>query len=226
MKRLFVLSALCAFTAAPVTAENADPAAGAVPGKYVEARTCDVYTGACFANADTGLTGKHAVLAWKVESGAAGATRLDGLGVVAVVAARETLGLQQTAPGKAVVIVDASANPQQRAALVEFVKAQAGDLVKDVVAVQAAPIDVTICPCAGDACATVQAGAARITTRCLDVHADKACGSESAYYPPLAKGVTAKPAMAEEHTFTGKGLNETWSDTDRRGAYVGSFQTR
>src|SRR2546421_4943837 len=108
-----------------------DMAAPAVRGQYVEARTCDVFTGSCFANADTGLTGKNAVLAWKVESGAVGGTRIDGLGVVAVVAARETLGLTQTAPGKAVIIVDEAGTPEQRAALIEFVKAQAGDLVKE-----------------------------------------------------------------------------------------------
>src|SRR5947209_9779766 len=89
-----------------------------VRGQYVEARTCDVFTGSCFANADTGLTGRNAVMAWQVESGAVGGTRIDGLGVVAVVAAGETLGLKQTAPGKAVVIVDEKATPAQRAALV------------------------------------------------------------------------------------------------------------
>jgi hypothetical protein len=185
-----------------------------------------VFTGACFANADTGLTGKNAVLAWKVESGAVNGTRLDGLGVVAVVAARETLGQKQSAPGKAVLIVDAAATPAQQAALVAFVKEQAGDLVKDVVAVRTAAVDVAICPCDGNACATVRAGTAKVTTRCLDAHADKACGNESSFYPPLAKGVSAQPAMATEHSFTGAGLNETWSDGDRRGAYVGSFRVR
>ena len=42
-------------------------------------------------------------------------------------------------------------------------------------------------------------------------------------YPPLAKGVSARAAMAAEHSFTGKGLNETWNDAGRRGAFVGSF---
>src|SRR2546421_2344165 len=186
-----------------------DMAAPAVRGQYVEARTCDVFTGACFANADTGLTGKHAVLAWKVESGAVGGTRLDGLGVVAVVAARDTLGQRQSAPGKAILIVDEAATPAQRAALVAFVKAQAGELVQDVVAVRAAPVDLTVCKCDGDGCATLTAGTARVRTRCLDAHTDKACGNESAFYPPLAPGVTAQPAMAAEHSFSGAGLNET-----------------
>src|SRR5205809_2242188 len=98
--------------AAPVSAAS-------ITGQYVEARTCDVYTGPCFANADTGLAGRHAVLAWKVEQGTVGGAKLDGLGVVAVVAARETLGLKQILPGKAVLIVDEKANTEQRKALVE-----------------------------------------------------------------------------------------------------------
>src|SRR3954469_11019118 len=135
-----------------------DLAAPAVRGQYVEARTCNVFTGSCFANADTGLTGKNAVLAWKVTSGTVGGTRLDGLGVVAVVAARETLGLKQSAPGKAIVIVDKKATAAQREALVAFVKAQAGDLAKDVVAVRETAFDLTICHCDGESCATLKAG--------------------------------------------------------------------
>jgi hypothetical protein len=219
MKRLLLLPALLVWFAAPSTgAPSVD-----IRGQYVEARTCDVFTGACFANADTGLTGKNAVLAWKVQSGAIGGTRVDGLGVVAVLAARDTLGVKQTAPGKAILIVDKNATASQRVALVDFVKAQVGDLVKDVVAVRTAEVDLNICECRGNACATLTAGDARISTRCLDMNHDKACGNEMEFYPPLAKGVAAKAAMAVEHSFTGKGLNQTWSDAERRGAYVGSF---
>src|SRR5881409_607782 len=80
--------------------------AASISGQYVEARTCDVYTGPCFANADTGLSGKHAVMAWKVERGTLDNVSLDGLSVVAVVQASDTLGLLQTGQAKAVVIVD------------------------------------------------------------------------------------------------------------------------
>jgi hypothetical protein len=194
-----------------------------VRGQYVEARTCDVFTGSCFANADTGLTGKNAVLAWKVESGCFGGSQLDGLGVVAVVAARETLGLKQSAPGKAILIVDSRATKSQRDALVKLVKAQAGDLVADVVAVRSAPVDLTICPCENDGCATLTAGAVKVSTRCLDADHDKACGNETTLYPPLSKNVRAKAAMAVEHCFRGEGLNETWNDSHRRGAFVGGF---
>jgi hypothetical protein len=197
-----------------------------VRGHYVEARTCDVYAGSCFANADTGLTGKNAVLAWQVEAGTVSGTKLDGLGVVAVVAATDTLGLKQSGPGRALLLVDDRATKAQREALVKFAKTQAGNLVGEVVDIRSAPIDLTICGCEGEGCATLKAGTVNIKTRCIDVAHDKACGNETTLYPPLSKGVVAKAALTVEHSFTGKGLNETWHDAGRRGAFVGSFVTR
>jgi hypothetical protein len=197
-----------------------------VTGQYVEARTCDVWTGPCFANADMNLAGKHAVLGWKIESGTLDNVRLDGLGVVAVVAASDTLGLEQTGPAKAVLIVDERADARQREALVRLARKEGGDLVRNVLAVQAARVDLDIIPCEDGGCATLRAGNARVQTRCLDAHHDKVCGNESAFYPPLSKGVTARAALAVEHSFTGKAFDETWRDTQRRGAYVGSFELR
>src|SRR5947209_4061623 len=81
--------------------------AGEITGQYIEARTCEVFTGPCFANADTGLTGRNAVMAWKVEHGTRDSVRLDGLGIVAIVSTSETLGLTQTGSSRAVLIVDA-----------------------------------------------------------------------------------------------------------------------
>jgi hypothetical protein len=200
--------------------------AAEITGRYVEARTCDVWTGPCFANADFNLTGKNAVMAWKVEKGTLDDVSLDGLGVVAVVSASDTLGLEQTGPARAVVIVDSKATPAQSAALVRLARRQGGQLLQNVVAVQSAPVSLTICECKGDACAVVDAGQAHVKTRCLDTRHDKACGNESAYYPPLAQGVSARPAAAAEHSYTGTSLRETWRDFERRGAYVGSFVIR
>src|SRR5437763_2231771 len=166
MTRLFLLPALAAIVAVP--AGLTAPAGSAVRGQYVEARTCDVFAGSCFANADTGLTGKNAVLGWKVESGTIGGTKLDGLGVVAVLAARETLGLKQAAAGRTVLIVDEKATTAQREALVAFATKQAGGLLGDVVAVRAAKFDLTICNCDGEGCATLKAGDVKIATRCID----------------------------------------------------------
>jgi hypothetical protein len=203
--------------ALPVHAEG-------LTGKYVEARTCDVWTGPCFANAEMNLAGKHAVLGWKVEQGSLDNVRLDGLSVVAVVAASDTLGLEQTGPAKAILIVDQRANACQRDALVRLAQQEGGKLVQNLLAVQTAPVDLDIIPCQDGGCATLRAGNARVETRCLDAHHDKVCGNESAFYPPLSKGVSARATLAVEHSFTGKAFNETWKDSQRRGAYVGSFE--
>ena len=196
-----------------------------ISGQYMEARTCDIWTGPCFANSEMNLTGKHAVMGWKIDHGSKAGVKLDGLSVVAVISASDTLGLKQTAPSKAILIVDSKATPAQRDALVSVARGQGGDLLKDVVSVQSAKVDLEVIQCKEGGCARLEAGKAKIETRCLDHH-DKVCGNESAFYPPLSKGVQATAAMAVEHSFTGPAFNETWSDAERRGAYVGKFEIK
>lgn len=200
--------------------------AGEITGRYVEARTCDVYTGACFANADTSLTGRNGVLAWHVEKGEVDGARIDGLGIVAVLSAQETLGLKQNREVKAIVIVDEKATSVQREALLKMAKSQAGNLLGNIISVRSAKVDLTVCPCKDGSCSIVKAGDVRIETRCIDKNHDRGCGNDCNFYPPLTKGVTAKAAIAVEHAFNGKGFNESWSDSERRGAYVGTFSIR
>src|SRR5262245_57203669 len=219
MKR-FVLAAIVA-----LVAMTSAQAAG-LSGLYVEARTCDVWTGPCFANADFNLTGKNAVMAWRIDKGEFDGVKLDGLGVAAVIAASDTLGLNQTGPAKAILIVDSKASPKQRDALVAFAKRQAGELLKNVVAVQSAEVKLNTCECKEGGCAELVAGKAMIKTRCIDHKHDKACGNETAYYPPLSRGVTAIPAAALEHGYRGTGLDMTWREFERRGAYVGTFAVK
>jgi hypothetical protein len=220
MKRTILLAALAVvLAAAPARAE-------CISGKYVEARTCDVWTGPCFANADFNLAGKNAVLAWKIDKGTLNNVSLDGLGVVAVISASDPLGLEQTGPAKAILIVDEKATPSQRKALIQLVQKQGGKLTRNIVAVRQAAVNVTMCQCKGNVCAEVLAGGAFVKTRCLDAKHDKACGNETAFHPPLAQNVQVRPAAAVESSFRGAGLPETWRDFDRRGAYVGSFEVR
>jgi hypothetical protein len=197
-----------------------------VTGQYVEARTCDVYTGACFANADTSLTGRNGVMAWRVDRGEIDGVRVDGLGIVAVLSAPETLGLKQNREVRSLVIVDEKASTAQRDALIKMAKNQAGNLLGNIIAIRAAKVDVSVCECKEGSCSIVKAGDVRIETRCLDTNHDRGCGNDCNFYPPLTKGVTAKAAITVDHVFKGKEFNETWSDAERRGAYVGTFSVR
>src|SRR5258708_13966682 len=66
--------------------------AAQITGKYIEARSADVYTGPCFANSEVNLAGQEAVLGWRVDKGTWGDVKLYGLSVVAVGAATRPLG--------------------------------------------------------------------------------------------------------------------------------------
>ena len=220
MKRTALLAALALlFAVAPLPAAE-------LTGQYIEARTTDVWTGPCFANADVNIGGKHAIMAWKIDKGSFNDVSLNGLGVVAVVAAHDTLGTAQTGPAKAVLIVDQNATKSQQEALVALAKKQGGDLLGNVVAVKSARVDLTVCDCEEGGCATLRAGDARIETKCLNHKHDKICGNESAFFPPLSRGVKAQPALAVENTYSGKGVDSTWKDSGRRGAYLGTFVIR
>src|SRR5262249_37998289 len=151
------------------------------------------------ANAEMNFTGKNAVLGWKIETGTLDKVKLDGLGVVAVIAASDTLGLTQTGKSRAILIVDKRATEAQKAALVKLAQQQGGELTANVVKVMSEKIELDICPCEQNGCATLKAGSAKIETRCVSVQHDKVCGNESAFFPALAKNVKVVPAIAVEH---------------------------
>jgi hypothetical protein len=219
MKHCFTLAAIGLLVVA------LPASAGGITGQYVECRTCDVWTGPCFANAEM-TTGKNAVMGWKVETGTLDGAKLDGLSVVAIIASSDTLGLEQTGASKALLIVDEKATAVQREALVKLARQQGGELLKNVIKVESAPISIDACLCKEDGCAKLSAGGAKIETRCLDSHHDKKCGNEYAFYPPLVKNVSATAAVAVEHGYSGKGLKYTWKESERRGAYVGTFEVK
>lgn len=208
-----------------LTLVAAPVSAAPITGQYIEARTCDVWTGPCFANAEVNLGGKHAVMGWMIEKGSVDNVKIDGLSIVAVIAASDTLGVEQTGAGKAVLIVDKKATSEQHEALIRLAKSQGGALLKNVIKVESSNINFERCPCKTDACAILNAGNAKIETRCLGRH-DTICGNESAFYPPLVKNVKATAAVAQENTYKGNGLRDNWKEAGRRSAYIGSFEIR
>ncbi len=197
--------------------------AAGVSGDYLEVRTSDIYTGPCFANAEVNLTGKEAILAWRVREGRWQDVELKDLTVVAVVKAQATLGDPHASPdpARAVIMVDERANPQQSRALVSLARSMSGSLLDDVVWVKASPIEFELGAEHGHA--RLQAGdIARFETRGLH-EGDHLCGNETVYYPPLVDA-EAIPAYTTVHEFTGSGLNSTWSSPFKRSAFIGHFR--
>jgi hypothetical protein len=215
----------CTLLAASLAVAASLPKAN-VEGYYVEARTADVFTGSCYANAEVNLVGHEAVFGWMIEKGEFNGVSLAGLGVAAAVKASATLGdVHNTAyPIKSVLIVDEKATVEQKAALVAFAKRQAGVLLEDVVAVEARPMKLDIADnniharqvrfTAGDL--------AKIETRPLE-EGDKICRHEEVYYDPLTKVDHAMAAYALDNRYTGNALGTTWSSAEKRSAFVGTF---
>jgi hypothetical protein len=224
MKLLHVFLAL---TLSAAFALGAGLPATSVRGEYIEARTADVFTGACFANSEVGLVGQLAVMGWKVEKGAWQGVNLDGLTVVGVVKANATLGdVHNSAyPVKSVLIIDDRATPEQRLALKAFAQRMGGDLLADVVRVEYQPIEFDV---AGNnvhaARASLTAGTmARIETRAI-ASGDHICSNEEVWYKPLTKVGHSMPAYAMKHDYKGDGLGTKWSSPDKRSAFVADFQ--
>jgi hypothetical protein len=200
-------------------------AAVEIQGDYLETRSADVWTGPCFANGETGLVGREAILAWRVEKGAWQGVSLDGLSVVGVVKANATLGdpFASPYPAKAVMIVDEKATTDQRAALVAFAQEMGDGILDTVVRTEVAPIAMNVSRDHHVARGTLQAGGlAQIETRAVSAK-DKHCGNEDVYYPPLTSTTHAMPAVAITDQFSGDGLGVSWTTHDKRNAFVGSF---
>lgn len=218
-------SFLCAL-AATALLSLAPLAQAGVKGDYLEMRTCAVYTGPCFANAEVGLAGQEAFLAWQIESGDHNGVDLAGLKVVLALKARNTLALGggmtvNPFPTRSVILVDEQANTEQREALADFAKQQAGKLAGTVVRVEALPIDMKLDHV--EMVASLKAGdEVSMTTRKLKA-GDCVCTNEEIYYPPLTKVENSAPAFTLDGSFSGKGLGSTWSAPETRSAFLATF---
>jgi hypothetical protein len=216
---VLVCAAAAAAFAAGIPANN-------IHGNYIEARTADVYTGPCFANAEVGLVGKLAVFGWNISKGSWQGVSLDGLSVVGVIRANHTLGdvYESAYPVKSVLIVDSRANAEQRLALQSFAKRMGGDLLQDVVRVDYEPVELSF---ANDDVhsmnATLTAGSlAKIQTRAIN-SGDHICTNEEVWYRPLTKVSHAMPVFTLAHRFDGQGLGTRWDNPGKRSAFVGTF---
>lgn len=200
--------------------------AGPVVGDYLEVRTCDVYTGPCFANAEVRLTGHQALLAWNIEAGQHNGVDLAGLKAVLSVSASDTLGyggglVVNPDPIRSVILVDERCNAEQKEALVEFVRTRAGKLAGDVVRIDAVAIDMSV-DHIGMVGKLKAGNEAQVVTRQLGT-GDCVCTNEAVFYPPLTKVQNSAPAYTEEGAFSGRGLGVRWSTPKARSAFLATF---
>jgi hypothetical protein len=219
MSRLLMLAAAVA-TISLSSVRGSEP----LRGTYVEARTCQVYTGPCFANGEVGSTGKDAIMTWQVKSGEFDGVDLKGHAVAMIVRTSHTLGFNgfdDAKTTKAIVIVDVTADPSQSEALLDFARSQTGITPSQIAKVYRRDIEMQFDMTALTATVEVDDFARLVTRKARP--GDCICSNESAYYPPLTKLKGSVPAVTIEGDVTARRLGGRWSIPDTRTAYIGTF---
>ena len=217
MKKTIALSFACAaLTCATLAAKPAS-----VTGTYVEARTAEVFAGACVMNGEAATTGREALLAWKVDRGQVNGVSLDGLAVVAALAGETNLGIHEiggeSTPAKAAIYVDARANAAQRKALVAMVRSLAGNVIGSVVQETAAPIQFVD---SGHQI-TVATESVKLAVE-KHLNHDASCGNKQ-WFSPLSTVDRAEMGTTDENEFSGPSLCTKWSDPNKRSSFFGTF---
>ena len=217
------IAVFCAFAMLAVAAFAAPQPQ--IHGQYLETRSADVYVGQCFANGEMNLTGQEAIVAWHITEGKWDGVSLDGLTVVGAIKAQATLGdpYGKPYPAKSVLIVDRQATPAQRQALINFAQEMGGELLRHVVRVVDAPVDMEVAAEQHSVRARLQAGdVVTVETRAIG-DKDHLCGNEDTFYQPLTQTAHAMPAVAMTDEYRGTDLNTSWTLHNKRSAFVGTF---
>lgn len=224
---VFCAAACMTLTAAPNFTAPSQDERQAIRGQYLEARTCDVYTGPCFANAELGLAGKEAVMAWKVDAGNFQGIALDGMCVAVVLQADNSLGDDGVFPMQAreidsVILVDERANAQQQDALVNFAREAASRYTANVQKIASAPMSLTNDHDSGRG-HFVAGKTAEIETRAL-AKGDCVCTNEMVYFQPLTDVAFAAPVYSLTQSYRGDGLDGKWTLNSTRSGFMGAFR--
>jgi hypothetical protein len=208
---------LAAVAAAPLGARG-----DSIKGSYVEARTAEVFTGGCIMNGEAATTGKEALLAWKVDRGSFNGVALNGLAVVAAVAADANLGIYEiggdTAHARAAIFVDERATAAQRSALVSMAKQLSNGLVGNIIELTPSPIQFVD----EGAAIRVSAKSLRLTVAKEMTH-DPTCGGKQWFHPLSSVDGAAAMGTTTENAFSGTTLGTKWSDPNKRSSFFGAF---
>jgi hypothetical protein len=216
MKKLALALASSSLTFATLAAGP-----NSVTGTYVEARTAEVFAGACVVNSEGGTTGREALLAWKVDRGQVNGVTLDGLAVVAALASETNLGIHEiggeSTPARAAIYVDSRATAAQRKALVAMVRSLSGGLIGSVVQETAAPIQFAD----NGHQITVSTDTVKLAVAKHLSH-DASCGNKQ-WFSPLTRVDRAEMGTTDENEFSGPALCTKWSDPNKRSSFFGTF---
>jgi hypothetical protein len=216
MKRFSIVAAVLLTCAAAVAftsrAENTS-----IKGDYVEVRTASVFAGACHFNGEVVTAGREAMMAWNFASGRWNGTDLSGLKAIAVVSADANLE-NTNAVRRSEIILDNSANHDQKVAMLEALKSRYAATLGEIVSVRSAPINFKH---EGRSYEVASAEAA------INVEAmanDLCCRQPNlVWYSPLAELSGRKVGYTLKASYTGNSVGDAWERDGENSAFYGSF---
>jgi hypothetical protein len=193
-----------------------------VTGDYVEARTAEVFTGPCIMGSEGEVSGKEAIMAWRVSRGAMNGVSLDGLAIVAVVSGDRHLSMHEFgAPApktiKSVVMVDSRATEAQQRALLSLAKSLAPTALGDVISTRTVPIAFR----KNKDGLSVAAGPASLDVATEFEHPNT-CGA-TRWFNTLSRTDGSKPGLTRAQQWSGPEFGSQWTQYDRKSAFFGTF---
>lgn len=214
MSRVFVPVSLM-FLLAGLAAASAP----AVSGEYFEVRSNHVYTCGCLYSGEQVTSGREAILAWVVREGAYAGQDLSGARAVAVLIGPDSLSLQGT-PRRSAMFVD-GVPAGAHAALVDMLKEYYGDVLGEVISVQAAPITLVR---EGERITIEVAGLSRLVVRPARLPEDAHQGSWL-WYAPFIPTTDSTLSTTEFTSFRGNHFGRRWWEVDSGiTGYIASFR--
>ena len=193
-------------------------------GDYIEARTCNIYIGACHANGEKVTAGREAIMAWNIKEGEVDGYKMNGLAVVAVVVGNDNLGdcttpAAQCGARKTVLYVDSKASEGQRQSLAWALNEKYGKALGTIIKVKSAPVKF------------VKKGQ-EWTVRVADVAEVKATALKKSccvmphevWYKPMIDVKNTVIGTCAVNEFKGAAeLKTQWRRTDENSTYVAEF---
>jgi len=193
-------------------------AAPTVTGDYVEARSANVFIGACHREGEIQTGGREAVLAWNVADGEFNGVSLRGVAAVALVSADKNLDLDG-AKRRSVLYISDAATPAQREAFAALISARASKAVGELVGVKTAPVSFDA---KGDLYRVHVPGAASMK---IQKQSGQSCCKQpyQRWGAPFVPVKTANVGFSLSTEFKDASLLRSWSVTDQNNAYFGQF---
>jgi hypothetical protein len=216
MKRLWTMI-LVGIVCVGAVAFGSQAESTSVKGDYVEVRTASVFAGACHFNGEVTTTGRDALMAWNVTSGAWNGVDLTGMRAIAVVSADDNLSNAQ-AGRRAELIMDKSASHAQAVAMLDAIKSRYAEALGQIISVRTAPINFK------HEGKTYEVGSAEAAINVEAMPNDLCCRMPNlVWYSPLVSLGQRKVGYTVKAVYAGHTVGDNWERAGENSAFYGNF---